>query len=144
MEMDKIFQQKLKEFFLQWTNSKIQTGINVSDWWEIVVKPLIKKLSIERSLELSKEKLGELNLLEIKQSYLVRKIQSGQMKHLHDLYLVQSNIDQWHKIACEKIKLISKCDEVSLNENFIVYHHELHKRHIKKNIHPKVRMTLKN
>jgi len=131
--MDKIFQQKLKEFFPQWTNSKIQTGINVSDWWEI-----------ERSLELSKEKLSELNLLEIRQSYLVRKIQSGQMKHLHDLYLVQSNIDQWHKIACEKIKLISKCDEVSLNENFIVYHHELHKRHIKKNIHPKVRMTLKN
>jgi len=119
--MDKIFQQKLKEFFPQWTNSKIQTGINVSDWWEI-----------ERSLELSKEKLSELNLLEIRQSYLVRKIQSGQMKHLHDLYLVQSNIDQWHKIACEKIKLISKCDEVSLNENFIVYHHELHKRHIKR------------
>ena len=106
--------------------------MNVSDWWEIVVKPLIKKLLMERSLELSKKKLVELNLLKIRQSYLVRKIQSGQMKYLYDLYLVQSNIDQWHKIACEKIKLISKCDEVSLNENVIVYHHELHKRHIKR------------
>ena len=52
--MDKI--KKLKEAFPQWTNSKIQTGMNVSDWWEI-----------ERNLELSKEKLSEFNVLEIRQ-----------------------------------------------------------------------------
>ena len=38
-------------------------GLDVLKWWELVVKPGIKKLAIQRSKQLNKEKKGELNMI---------------------------------------------------------------------------------
>ena len=96
-----------------------------------MVKPSIKKLLIERGRELNREKIGELNLLQIRQSYLVRKVQSGMMQFLADLHFVQAEIVSWHKKECDKVKLQSRCEEINSAENVRIYHHELHKRHLK-------------
>ena len=99
-------------------------------WWELVVKPNLKKLLIERGKELNKEKFGELNLLQIRQAYLVKKIQAGSFQYLAHLHYVHDQMNRWHKEECEKVKIQSKCDEVSSAENVRIYHHELHRKHI--------------
>ena len=58
-------------------------------WWEVVVKPGIKKLLVDRGREMTKEKQGVLNLLLIRQAYLVRKVQSKQQQRLGELFTVQ-------------------------------------------------------
>ena len=70
-------------------------NVDVLTWWEILVKPGIKKLLIERGKEINKAKRGELNLLLLQQSYLVKKIQSGQSNRLGELKYVQSEILNW-------------------------------------------------
>ena len=130
---DKIFQDKLRKSFKIWSEVRNNTCMKILDWWEIVVKPLVKKLIIERSREINKERLGKLNLLQIRQAYLIRKMQLGHMECLAELHLVQSKIVEWHKLACDKIKLIAKCEEIDSNENVRIYHHELHKKRIKRN-----------
>ena len=110
---DSIFQTRLKESFTQWQAVKNSTNLCVLTWWEFVVKPSIRKLLIERGKELNKKRWGNLNLLQIRQSYLVRKVQSGALHHLADLHFVQGQIMKWHR-----------------TENVRIYHHELHKTHI--------------
>ena len=101
-------------------------------WWDLLVKPGIKKLLINRGKEIKHEKLGALNLLMLRQSYLVRKVQSGEMIRLPELKLVQLNIQEWHTMECDKVKLQSRADEVNTHESVRIYHHELHSQHIKK------------
>ena len=43
-------------------------GLDILSWWEIMVKPGIKKLAIQRSKELNREKRGEQNLLLLRQA----------------------------------------------------------------------------
>ena len=45
--------------------------------WEHMVKPGIKKLLIDRGKEMKQERIAALNLLMLRQAYLVRKLQSG-------------------------------------------------------------------
>ena len=125
---DPVFINSLKKQAELWSNVRKNTGLDVLYWWEEIVKPSIRKLIIERSRHLSKEKFGKLNLLQIRQSYLVRKLQSGCFDKLTELNYVQSQIVQWHKEACEKVKIQSKCDEINSAENVRLFHHELHKK----------------
>ena len=101
-----------------------------------MVKPGIKKLLFERGKEMAKEKRGQLNLLLLQQSYLVRKIQSGQHNKLGKLFAVQKQIQLWYKNDSEKIKLQSRADEISRAESVRIYHRELHRKKDKKNIYP--------
>ena len=52
---DKLFQERLKENMEQWVLVK-DLGVPVLKWWEGLVKPGIKKLAINRSKELNKER----------------------------------------------------------------------------------------
>ena len=61
-----------------------------------MVKPGLRKLLINRGKELKKEKVGALNLLLLRQSHLVRKIQAGSMERLKELKQVQHQIREWH------------------------------------------------
>ena len=72
-----------------------------------------KKLLIERGREITVQKNGELNLLLIRQAYLVRKLQTGKMHLLAQLHYVQAEIVRWHKRECDKVKLQSRCDEIN-------------------------------
>ena len=52
-------------------------SLGVLQWWEMLVKPGIKHIGIQRSKEIRKEKQEELNLLLLRQRYLKTKLQSG-------------------------------------------------------------------
>ena len=85
-------------------------GLEVLQWWELVVKPGIKKLAMQRSKELNRESRGQLNLLLIQQAYLARKLQLGDFRRLAELRQVQLEIDQWHQSQSERVLLQSRSD----------------------------------
>ena len=60
-------------------------GLNVIPWWEIIVKPGVKQLAIQRSKEINKTRRGEINLLFLRQSYLTKKLQQGDTGRLAEL-----------------------------------------------------------
>ena len=128
---DPIFKQRLNVIFPLWLEIK-KAGLDVVSWWEIIVKPGIKKILVERTKELKKERNGQLNLLMIKQAYLVNKLKSGNLVWLTDLKKVHAEIQMWYKIECDKIRILAKADEVSDHESIRIYHHELHAKHVKK------------
>ena len=128
---DPIFKERLSESFPLWIQVK-NYGLDILTWWELVVKPGVKKLLITRGKEINKEKSGELNLLLLRQSYLVMKVQAGHQHRLGELKSVQLEIEQWHNRECEKIKLLSKTEEIDTHESVRIHHHELHSKQIKK------------
>ena len=90
--------------------------MDVLTWWELVVKPGIKRLAIHRGKEINRGKRGELNLLLLQQSYLARKLQLGDLRKLSELRCVQIQIETWYKKESEKVVLQSRSDEISSNE----------------------------
>ena len=86
----------------------------------------VRKLLIDRGKEMNKEKSGHLNLLFLKQAYLVMKIQKGQTHRLASLKQVQAEIQLWYEQDSEKVKLQSRSDELDSSEKVRIYHHELH------------------
>ena len=100
---------------LDWQEIK-QLGLEVLLWWESVVKPGIKKLAIQRSKELNKEKKGELNILLIRQAYLGKKLLNGDFSQYAELRAVQVAIDEWYQKQSAKILLQSRSQEVSSSE----------------------------
>ena len=91
---DKVFQERLSDSMLDWQEVNY-LGLDILSWWEIMVKPGIKKLAIQRSKELNREKRGELNLLLLRQAYLIRQLQKGQLLFLGELRAVQADITSW-------------------------------------------------
>ena len=128
---DPVFQEWLADSMADWKEVK-DLGIGVLQWWEILVKPGVKKLAIQRSKQLNKEKRGELNLLLLRQAYLARKLQAGALEQYTELRCVQVEIEAWYQKESEKILLQSRSDEVSMNEKVRIYHHDLHKKHLKR------------
>ena len=128
---DKVFLSRLKENYEVWSEVK-SFGLDVMSWWELLVKPGIKRLLIERGKEMVKQSKGELNFLLLRQAYLVRKVQSGQQHRLGELFSVQHQIEAWYKQDCQKIKLQARAEELNKAEPVRIYHHELHKKKIKR------------
>ena len=128
---DPEFNRRLKANHSEWLLVK-DKGVDFMLWWEHMVKPGIKKLLIERGKEMKEERSGFLNLLMLRQSYLVRKLQSGEQWRLTELREVQTNIELWHSQECEKVKLQARTDEIEKAETVRIYHHELHSKHLKK------------
>ena len=107
-------------------------GLNVIPWWEIVVKPGVKQLAIQRSKEINKTKRGEINLLFLRQAYLTRKIQQGDTGKLSELWGVQGLIEQWYSRENDRVKHQSRVSEFQESEKVRIYHHEIHQKYIKK------------
>ena len=128
---DPIFKERLAAKLVEWEQVR-EAGANIIPWWELLVKPGIKKLLIERGKEMSHLKNGHLNLLLLRQSYLSRKLQQGNHGYLAQLLLVQSEINKWYENECEKVKIQSRIEDVDSPESVRIYHHELHARKIKK------------
>ena len=133
--MDNIFKERLKEKMAVWERVRDFQDENNSGslmWWEKLVKPGIKKLALERNREINKEKREKLNLLNIRQAYLTAKLQNGELFRLPDLNLVHHQINEYYQTECQKIQLQARAFEFQANENTTIYHHELHKKKIKK------------
>ena len=54
---DKVFNNRLKDKFADWAEVR-QAGLNLMPWWDLIVKPGIKRLLIERGKELTWRDLG--------------------------------------------------------------------------------------
>ena len=125
------FKQDLKENMDSWQNLRL-AGVHILPWWEYHVKPGIKKLLLTHTRDLAKQRGAELNLLLLKQSYFTRKVQNGQLQRLGDLKIVQSDIEKWYDKQSEKILLQSRNNEIQVGEKVCIFHHNLHKKSIKK------------
>ena len=128
---DQVFQSRLRDKLQEWNEVK-SFGLDVMSWWEMLVKPGIKRLLIERGKEINKNKRGELNLLLLRQAYLVRKVQSGQQHRLGELFSIQHQIEDWYKEDYNKIKLQARTNEINKAESVRKHHHELHSKKIKR------------
>ena len=107
---DSLFQERLRDSMENWTEIK-SYGLDVVPWWDLIVKPGVKQLAIQRSKEMNKLKRGEINLLFLRHAYLTRKIQQGQTERMGELRAVHGLIDQWFCKESERIKHQSKVDE---------------------------------
>ena len=125
---DSVFKSRLTEHFSVWSQAREKLGFMV--WWEDLVKPGIRKLLIERGKEINKAKRGKLNLLLVRQAYLVGKLHSGYMDKLAEHRLVQLQINEWYKQESEKLILQSKIEDVLESERVRIYHHDLHAKHL--------------
>ena len=86
---DEYFRENLKEAMTDWLVVRSR-GMEVLQWWELVVKPGVRKLAMKRSKEINQERRGELNMLMLRQSYLARKLQCGDRFRLRELMGVQN------------------------------------------------------
>ena len=128
---DPVFHERLRQSFPLWSEVR-QAGPDILSWWEVIVKPGVKKLLIERGKELNRERSGQLNLLLLKQAYFVSRLQQGDKSKLAKLKEIQAEIQMWYESDCEKIKLQARAEEINSSENVRIYHHELHAKSIKK------------
>ena len=131
MIKDKVFQERLSVSVSDWQEVH-ELGLDIVTWWEVLVKPGIKKLAIQRSKELNRERKGELNLLLLRQAYLTRLLQFGHLNKLGELRAVQQEIMLWYEKESKKIILQSKVDDVSQSDNVSIYHHDIHRKSLKK------------
>ena len=128
---DKTFQDMLETSMLDWQEVR-DLGLDVLTWWETMVKPEIKNLAIKRSKELNRERRGELNMLLLRKAYLAKQLQNGRTDRLGELRSVQMLIEQWYDTVSKKVLLKSRSDDVSQSEKVRIYHHDLHKKNIKR------------
>ena len=132
---DQLFKESLAQSMISWKRVLGFQGsenIDLLQWWELLVKPGIKKLGIERSKEIKKGHREELNLLLLRQRYLKIKLQQGEHYHLKELTQVHLLIDQWYTREGEKVQHQSRIKEFQSSERSSIYHHGLHKKRIKK------------
>ena len=128
---DEAFQSQLAEAMLGWQAVR-SYGLDTLQWWEHLVKPGVKKLAQKRGREMSREKHEELNLLRLRQGYLNRKLMNGQNWRLTELKAVHVSIENWYSNESNKIKFQSQASEYQQEEKVRIYHHDLHRKRIKK------------
>ena len=114
-------------------NQVRQEGLPELSWWDMIVKPGIRRIAMERSKQINDSRRSQLNILLLRQAYLVRKIQNFQWDNLlAELFEIQLNIQTWYQSLSEKIQHQSRVDEYQVSEQTRIYHHELHRKHLKK------------
>ena len=128
---DQVFQERLAVSINDWQEVH-DLGLDIITWWEVLVKPGIRKLALQRSKELNRARRGELNLLLLRQAYLTRLLQLGQLNKLGELKAVQQDIMLWYDRESKKIILQSKVDDLSQSEQIRIYHHDLHRKSMKR------------
>ena len=129
---DREFQERVKQAMEEWQKIR-EEGLPVLTWWEIVVKPGIRKIAINRSKDINQDRRSRLNLLLLRQAYLVRKVQLNQSERwanwIAELVGVQAQIQAWYREVAEKIQHQSRVQEYQMSEQTRKYHHELHQKH---------------
>ena len=126
---DQLFKERLAEAMVTWQRvRRYQDGedsqLGILYWWDMLVKPGMRKLAQQRSKEINMARRGELNLLLLRQSYLTHKIASlGQSGKLGELKSVHLLIELWYSKECQKVQHQSRIEEFQSNEKSSIYHH---------------------
>ena len=130
---DRVFKSRLENSMKEWQEVR-DFGVPILTWWEVLVKPGIKKIALERTKEVNRERRSHLNLLMMRQAYLSRKIQQGAISsyNLAALKEAQFRIEGWFSKEVERVKYQSRIDDVQNSEKVRIYHHEIHKKHVKR------------
>ena len=131
MIFDKVFKERLVREMKGWQQVKAR-GLPILPWWEIIVKPGIRRLAINRSKEQNTVKRSRLNCLLLKQCYLTNELQSGAINKLGKLKEVQADIMKWYENESKKIILQARVGDVQESEKVRIYHHEQHQKQYKK------------
>ena len=76
-----IYKTRLAEKINEW-KEVLNNGVDRLLWWELLVKPGIGKLGLERGKEINKEKRLALNLLLDLQAHILKKIKEEAYGHL--------------------------------------------------------------
>ena len=100
---DNLFQQSLSEAMVSWKNVRA-FGMDTLPWWELVVKPGVRKLGMLRGRQMLKDSRAELNLRLVRQAYLNMKVKLGNTSKLGELHTVHRLIKTWYEKECEKVK----------------------------------------
>ena len=136
---DQVFKERLAASMEMWErvmsfqeNEEHSIVSGILSWWELLVKPGIRKLALDRTKEMFLARKEVLNLLLIRQAYLTRKLQLGMNSMLGELKKVHLLIESWYQKESEKVQHQSRLDEFQRNEKTTLYHHELLKKVIKK------------
>ena len=129
---DSFFKTSVASSMIKWKEMK-EFGLDTLTWWELVVKPGIRKIAEARSREMKKERRGQLNMLFIRQAYFVKKLQKNNCVTLHTgLNLTKSLICDWYEEESKKIQIQSRREEFAPSEVTRIYHHELHQQYIRR------------
>ena len=128
---DQVFQERVAGAMKEWEEVK-GLGLPMLRWWELYVKPGIRRIALRRSKELYKQKRGALNLLLLRQVYVTNKLQTGEVGRLGELREVQENIKLWYEEESKKIIIQSRVDDVQFSEKVRIFHHEQHQKLIKR------------
>ena len=132
---DKLFQDTVRISMGEWEHVRKQ-GLPIFQWWEWIVKPGIRKIAMNRSKQINTERRSQLNLLLLRQSYLVRKLQLSHQdqwtKWLPEISVIHCQINDWYKEASNKIKNQARVQEFQESESTRIYHHEIHQKQLKK------------
>ena len=129
--MDPEFKKRLQQEMVGW-QEVLERGLAILPWWEIVVKPGIKRLAIARSKEMKKQKRSKLNCLMMKQCYFIKELQAGNRESFGQLKQVQADILEWYENESRKVVLQSRVEDVQLSEKVRIFHHEQHRKHVKR------------
>ena len=132
---DKLFKERLGVAMISWQRVREFQGgsrLGILQWWDMLVKPGIVQLGIQRSKEIRKEKNEELNLLLLRQRNIKFKIQQGQNNLLKELNFIHLLIERWFAKENEKVQHQSRVQEFQNSERSTIYHHEIHKKIVKK------------
>merc|ERR1711888_325269 len=98
----------------EWDEVRVQ-GLPVLLWWEMIVKPGIRKLAMVRSKQINLGKRSSLNLLLLRQTYLMKKIKHSNQDlwapRLTELITVKSQIQTWYQEQSERIQHQTRVNE---------------------------------
>ena len=100
---DSLFKLSLSDAMIRWQSIKA-FGLETLQWWELIVKPGIRKLAMARGRELTRDKKENFNLLLVRQAYLNKKVKQGNFQRLGELWAVHQEIQLWYQQACDKVK----------------------------------------
>ena len=128
---NQLFQKSLAEAMLGWNQIK-DFGMDTLQWWEVVVKPGIRKLAMLRGKQMNKDSKEELNLLLVRQAYINKKVKLGDLSKFGEVQTIHHQIQAWYKKTCDKVKDQSRATEFQRSEKVTIYHHEIHQKIIKK------------
>ena len=80
-----------------------------------------------RCKEIKRHRLGQLNMMKIRQAYLTSRVSEGDLAKFPDLAKINIQISQWYEDESKSITLMSRSQDINLSEKVRIYHHELHK-----------------
>ena len=76
--------------------------------------------------------MGKLNILKLRQVNLTNKVNNMQLNSLAELKLVNLLISEWYQNESSMIHLLSRSNDLNLNEKVRIYHHGQHQQFIKR------------